>query len=226
MFYVVAAAGVVAALVSRGRSPVVAIAAFLLAVIIAIGMSAIYRWAWPWQHVYVREARRSDARLRTILGGPFEPVAAEAWLAASPDAPAVDRLVILGALGRVEDADRLIPTLPMNTPLDRFRKAYAEAFHRWRSTGMLDMRPVADHLADLDPDEREGAAATVAFWEGVALVDADHDLRDVPPPDPPLLATRDEFRLWRQRVWPLRWFLGMFLVTWIGLGVLGFLVEP
>jgi hypothetical protein len=204
---------------------VIAIAAFLLAVIIAIGLSPIHRWTWPWQRVYVREARRSDARLRTILGGPFEPVAAEAWLAASPDAPAADRLVILGTLGRVEDADRLIPTLPTNTPLDRFRKAYAEAFHRWRSTGTLDMRPVADHLADLDPDERESAAATVAFWGGVALVDTDHELRDVPPPDGPPLAARDELRLWRQRMWPLRWFLGMFLVTWIGLGLLGLLVE-
>ena len=222
LFYAAAVSGVLVVLVTRGRTPLIPLLAVALAIIVAIAVSARYRWTWPWQEAYVHEGRRSQAALTTILGGPIEPAAAEAWLVNSPDAPVADRIVVLGWLGRHEEADRLIATLPTATPLDRYRRAMAEAFQRWRLSGHLDVASIVGIIPDLDPSERNRSEATVAFWRGVAEVGGGGDLRDVPPPGVARLPVRDEARLWLLRLWPLQWMAGMSLVTWVALGVLGF----
>ena len=199
--------------------------ASFVAVAVAVGASAIDRWAWPWQRAYVREGRRSEALLTSIVGVPIERSAAEAWLEGSADAPAMDCMLVLRWLGRNEDADGLVPDLPTATPLDRYRHASADAFHRWRTGGHLTIDPVLEHVSDLEPVERERAEATLAFWRGVAEVGDGHDLRNVPPPRGRRLSSGDEGRLWLQRLWPLRWMAVFFLVTWVGLGVLDLVVS-
>jgi hypothetical protein len=226
LFYAAAVSGVLVALVTRGRTPLIPLLATLLAVIIAVAVSASHRWTWPWQEAYVRESRRSEAALSAILGGPIERTAAEAWLVSSRDAPVADRVLVLGWLGRNDEADRLVASLPTVTPLDRYRRAMAEAFHRWRLSGHLDVASIAGIASDLDPSERDRAEATVAFWRGVAESGEGGDLRDVPPPGGSRLPVRDVTRLWLLRLWPLQWMLGMFLVTWVALGVLGFVARP
>jgi hypothetical protein len=134
-------------------------------------------------------------------------------------------MVVLGWLGRYEAAEDLIPALPTTTPLDRYRRAYAEVFRGWRTTSTLDARPVVERLRDLEPSDRDRAESTIAFWRGVAEAGSGRELRDVPAPRGGRLSIRDEARLWLQRLWPLRWLLGMFLVTWVGLGVLTFVAA-
>jgi hypothetical protein len=224
LFYVSATSGVLIALVSS-RSPLLPIAALPIAALVLAGVSAVYRWTWPWQRAYLREGWRSHARLSTIVGRPVDTSSAEAWLASSPDAPVFDRILVLKWLGRDEDADALIPALPTTTPLDLYRRDSLEALRDWRLTGTFDMRLVADRLALLDPSERDRAASTMALWNGVAEVGAGHDLRGVPAPQGVRLSPREEAGLWAVRIWPFRWLVGMFLVTWVGLGVLGLVVD-
>ena len=76
--------------------------------------------------------------------------------------------------------------------------------------------------SDLGPAERDRAEATIAFWRGVSEVGRGGGLRDVPQPRGSRLRAGDETRLWLHRLWPLRWMVGMFLLTWVALGVLGF----
>jgi len=220
LFYVSATSGVLIALVGS-RSPLLPIAALPIAALVLAGVSAFYRWAWPWQRAYLREGRRSDTRLSTIVGRPIDRSAAEAWLATSSEAPVIDRILVLRWLGRDEEADALIPELPTTTPLELYRRDSYEAIRAWRMTGILDMRAAVDRLPSLDPVERDGAASTIAFWNGVAEVGAGHDLRGVSPPQGGRLSPRDEVSLWALRIWPYRWLVGMFLVTWVPLGVLG-----
>ena len=222
LVYAAAVSGVLVVLVTRGRSPLIPLLAVVLAAIVAIAVSAGYRWTWPWQRAYVREGRRSEAALTAILGGPIEPALADAWLVSSSDASVADRILLLGWLGRNEEADRLIPTLPTAAPLDRYRRAMAEAFQRWRANGRLDVGSIDEITSELDPSERDRAEATLAFWRGVAEVGRGGDLSDVPPPGGPRLPVRDEARLWLLRLWPLQWMAAMSFVTWVALGVLGF----
>jgi hypothetical protein len=224
LLYAAGVSGVLVTLVTRGRSPLIPLLALALAVIVAIAVSAWYRWTWPWQEAYVREGRRSEAALTAILGDPIEPAAAEAWFVTSPDAPVADRIVVLGWLGRLEEADRLIATMPTATPLDRYRREMAEAFQRWRLSGRLDVASIVGITRDLDPSERDRAEATVAFWRGVAEVGGGGDLRDVPPPGGARLPVRDQARLWLLRLWPLQWMAGTSVITWVALGLLGFVV--
>jgi hypothetical protein len=220
LFYGSAISGVLIALVGS-RSPLLPIAALPLAAFVLAGVSALYRWTWPWQRAYLREGRRSDIRLSTILGRPIDKSAAEAWLAASSEAPVSDRILVLKWLGRDEEADALIPALPTITPLELYTRDSSVALRDWRMTGILDMRAAVARLPSLDPSERDRAASTIAFWHGVAEVGAGHDLRGVSAPQGGRLSPRYEVSLWALRIWPYRWLVGMFLVTWIPLGVLG-----
>ena len=225
LFYGGALSGVVLALFSRSRSPAIPVLAAVAAVAVAIAVSAVYRWTWPWQRAYVREGRRSEALLTSIVGVAIERGAAEAWLERSAGAPAIDRMLVLRWLGRNDDADGLIPALPTATPLDRYRRASAEAFHVWRTGGNLTIEPALELVSGLEPVERERAEATLGFWRGVAGVGSGRELRNVPPPKGGRLSRGDEVRLWHQRLWPLRWMAVLFLVTWVGLDVLA-LVAP
>jgi hypothetical protein len=224
LLYVSATAGVLIALVGS-RWPLLPIAALPIAALVLAGVSARYRWTWPWQRAYLREGRRSDTRLSAIVGRRIDTGAAEEWLAASSEAPVMDRILVLKWLGRDEEADALILALPTTTPLELYRRDFAEALRAWRMTGILDMRAAVDRLPSLDPDEREGAASTIAFWHGVAEVGAGHDLRGVSVPPGGRLSPRDEVSLWAWRIWTYRWLVGMFLVTWVGLGILGLVAD-
>ena len=220
LFYVSATSGVLIALISS-RSPLLPFAALPIAALVLAGVSALFRWTWPWQRAYLREGRRSDTRLSTIVGRPIGRSAADAWLAASSEAPVSDRILVLKWLGRDEEADALIPALPATTPSELYERDSSEALRAWRMTGVLDLRAAVDRLPSLDPSERDRAASTIGFWQGVAEVGTGHDLRGVPAPQGGRLSPRDEFALWAWRIWPYRWLVGMFLVTWVGLGVLG-----
>ena len=220
LLYGSAIAGVLIALVGS-RSPLLPIAALPIAALVLVSLSALYRWTWPWQRAYLREGRRTDTQLSTIVGRPIDRSAAEAWLAASSEAPVSERILVLRWLGRDDEADALIPALPTTTPLELYRRDSLVALRNWRLTGILDMRAVADRLASLDPSERDQAVLMMAFWNGVAEVGAGHDLRRVPAPQGERLSPRDEVSLWALRIWPYRWLVGMFLLTWIPLGVLG-----
>ena len=220
LLYASAISGVLIALVGS-RSPLLPLAALPIAALVLAGVSAMYRWTWPWQRAYLREGRRSDTQLCTIVGRPIDKSAAEAWLAASPEAPVFDRMLVLKWLGRDDQADALIPTLPTTTPLELYRRDSFVAIRNWRLTGYFDMRVVDNRLASLDPSERDQATLTMAFWNGVAEVGAGHDLRRVPAPQGGRLSPRDKVSLWALRIWSYRWLVGMFLVTWVPLGVLG-----
>ncbi len=224
LLYGSAISGVLIALVGS-RSPLLPIAALPLAAFVLAGVSALYRWTWPWQRAYLWEGRRSDSRLSTIVGRPIDRSAAEAWLAASSEAPVSDRILVLKWLGRDEEAEALIPALPTSTPFELYSRDAAEALRAWRTTGILDMRAAVDRLPSLDPAERDRSASTIAFWQGVAAVGAGHELREVPAPEGGRLSPRDEVTLWAWRIWPYRWLVGMFLVTWVGLGVLGLVAD-
>ncbi len=224
LLYVSAMSGVLIALVST-RSPLLPIVALPIAALVLAGVSALYRWTWPWQRAYLREGRRSDTRLAAIVGQPVDMNAADAWLAASPEAPVSDRILVLKWLGRDEEADSLIAALPTTTPLELYERASSEALRAWRMTSILDMRAAVDRLASLEPPERDRAASTIAFWQGVEAVGAGHDLHGVTAPLGGRLSPRDEVHLWALRIWPYRWLVGMFLVTWVGLGVLGLVAE-
>jgi hypothetical protein len=224
LLYASAISGVLIALVGS-RSPLLPLVALPIAALVLAGVSARYRWTWPWQRAYLREGRRTDTQLSTIVGRPIDQSAAEAWLAASAEAPVFDRMLVLKWLGRDEEADALIPGLPTTTPLDLYRRDSFVAIRNWRLTGIFDIRAVVDRLASLDPSERDRAALSIAFWNGVAEVGAGHDLRRVSAPQGGRLSPRDEVSLWALRIWPYRWLVGMFLVTWIPLGVLGFVAA-
>ena len=224
LFYGSAISGVLIALVSS-RSPLLPIVALPVAALVLAGVSALYRWTWPWQRAYFREGRRSDTRISTIVGRPIDTSAAEGWLAASSDAPVGDRILVLKWLGRDEEADALIPALPTTTPLDLYLRDSSESLRVWRMTGSLDMQAAIARLPYLDPSERDRAASTIAFWQGVAEVGAGHDLRAVAAPQGGRLSPRDEVALWAWRIWPYRWLVGMFLVTWVGLAVLGLVAD-
>ncbi len=225
LFYGAATIGVVVALVTRGRSPLIPVVAVLLVMAAAIVVSAGYRWTWPWQRAYVRESRRSEALITAIVGPRLDPALAEAWLVRSPHAPISDRISILRWLARDDEAELLIPALPTVTPLDRYRKASTEVLQRWRTSGHLDDRSILERIADLDPVERDRAEATIAFWRGVAEVGAGQDLRDVPPPGGGRLSPADEARVWLQRLWSLQWLTVSFLITSVGLGVLSLVLA-
>ena len=224
LLYASAVSGVLIALVSS-RSPLLPIAALPIAALVLAAVSSLYRWTWPWQRAYLREGRRSDTRLATIVGRPIDRNAAETWLAATSEARVSDRILVLKWLGRDDEADSLIPALPTTTPVELYEHDSSEALRAWRVTGILDMREAVDRLASLEPSERDRAASTMAFWQGIAAVGADHDLRGVAAPQGGRLSPRDEVNLWALRIWPYRWLVGMFLVTWVGLGVLGLVAD-
>ncbi len=224
LFYGSAISGVLIALVGS-RSPLLPIAALPIAALVLAGVSAVYRWTWPWQRAYLREGRRSDTELSAIVGQPIDASVAGAWLAASPEALVRDRILVLKWLGRDDEADALIPMLPTTTPLELYSRDFAEAARAWRMTGVLDMQAAVERLPSLEPSERNRAASTIAFWQGVAVVGAGHDLRGVTDPPGGRLSSRDEFTLWAWRIWPYRWLVGMFLLTWIPLGVLGLVAS-
>jgi len=224
LLYGSAIAGVLIALVGS-RSPLLPIAVLPLAAVVLACVSALFRWTWPWQRAYLREGRRSDTRLAAIVGRSIDRNAAETWLAASYEAPVSDRILVLKWLGRDEEADSLIPALPTATPLELYERDSSEALRAWRMTGILDMRAAVDRVASLEATERDRAASTIAFWQGVAAVGAGHDLRGVAAPQGGRLSPRDEVNLWALRIWPYRWLVGMFLVTWVGLGVLGLVAD-
>jgi hypothetical protein len=220
-------AGALIGIVGRAWQPLTLGVALILGCVLIIGVRLADHWLWPWQIAGVWLRRVQWLELKTWVGEPLTPSVVTAWLIAHPDAEPHVRYRLLLLLGRADEAERLIPEFPDMTAKDRLRRYAAQAEARWTAGASADLAQVRAATAELDGADRRRADAALAWFVGLVTLSEGGSLRRVPPPKTTglRLPLAVWVRLWRYRFWPLTWFLGMFVVVYIGLSVAALLAR-
>jgi hypothetical protein len=167
---------------------------------VAVVPPLLARRSWGWQRVLISHAAYSRAQILSIVGA-VTPGAANRWLAASADATPSDRYHVLAFVGRDEDAERLIPELPVDTIDEQFDRAWNEVGRDWRTTGVLDVTAMADLLPALTPAARTRGEIDIAVMRALDAAGAGRTLATLPPPPAAPLALRWSILVWWQRYW-------------------------
>ena len=173
---------VVVAILIATQPAAVWIAAVCLLLAATLVPSLRVRWAWPWQAVLLAEAGRHRADLADILGKTLDRQAGAEWLVRNSDAPARDRLAVLGFIGYDDLAEELIPELPEDTAEDRFWRAFEVIGRDWRRTGRMATEPAAALVADLSPERQTAARVSLDFARALAALSVGGDLRSLAAP--------------------------------------------
>lgn len=222
---VVGLASVVVLALAGVRDPIVLVALPLIAFTVACLLDRV-----GWRIRMATAELAALQRMRWTRGRlPADPLSAEAWLVANPEAPVLDRVAVMVTAGRMAEARQLAAGAVATTPDDAVRLA------RMRLTVDAALAGVAPSRAAVEAFERLPELAAIAVPERryqrlslawsiawleihakrpwrTALAQA---LRDLGPFRPPLRYVA--FHAVQQFALPIAYLLAWLIVGWLGL---------
>jgi hypothetical protein len=169
-------------------------------------------------------------RLRWSRGQlPADPLSAEAWLGAHPDAPALDRMAVMVTAGRTAEASRLADGVVGATPVDVVRLARMRLTVAAALAGVAPDRAAVEaferlpELATIDEPERRYQRLSLAWSIAWLEINADRPwraalaeaLRDLGPFRPPRRFVA--FHALQQFALPIAYVLAWLIVGWLGI---------
>ena len=119
--------------------------------------------------------------------------------------------------GRVTEARAMVVDLPVETPLELYRRTTLLAAADLYSGTPADFTEARRMAQAIEGSQGDLARATIVYYEFLAAILAGQSLRSLARPDVRglHLDLRSRLRLWRWSIYPLDWFLAAFAGAYV-----------